>query len=197
MSFYDSATFTYIVLPILIAMARVCDVTVGTLRIMTLSRGHKYLAPLFGFFEVFIWIIVTAKILQNMTNIMCYVGYAGGFAIGNLVGITIEERLAMGTLVIRIITKQDASQLIERLREAGHGVTSIPAQGSTGLVHVVFSVIKRSDLDKVAEIIRTFNPKAFYSIEDVRFVSEGVFPQRTPLPYQGVFSLPRVFRKSK
>ncbi len=197
MSFYDSAVFTYAVLPILIALARVCDVTIGTLRIMMLSRGHKYLAPLLGFFEVLIWIIVTVKILQNLNNVMCYVGYAGGFAIGNLVGIKIEERLAMGTVVIRIITGQDASELIARMREAGHGVTSIPAQGSSGLVHVVFSVIKRSELDKVAEIIKRFNPQAFYSIEDVRFVSKGVFSPRTAMSYQGVFSLPRVFRKSK
>lgn len=197
MSFYDSATFTYVILPILIALARVCDVTIGTLRIMTMSRGHKYLAPFLGFFEVLIWIIVMAKIVQNLNNIPCYIGYASGFAIGNFVGILIEERLAIGTLIIRIITKQDASELIDELRDSGHGVTSIPAQGSMGLVHVVYSVINRSDLDAVVKIITKFNPKAFYSIEDIRYVSEGVFPDRRPFYQRSFFSLPRALRKSK
>ncbi len=197
MSFFDSPTFTYVVLPILIVLARVCDVTIGTIRIITLSRGHKYLAPFFGFFEVLIWIVVTARIMQNLNNVPCYVAYAGGFAIGNLVGIIIEERLAMGKLVIRVITKKDASQLIDGLRVAGHGVTSIPAQGSMGLVHVIFSVIKRSDLEEVVGIIRKFNPKAFYSIEDVRFASEGVFSVKRPFYQRSFFPIPRAFRKSK
>jgi uncharacterized protein YebE (UPF0316 family) len=197
MTFYDSAAFTYVVLPILIALARICDVTIGTLRILTLSRGHKFLAPFLGFFEVLIWIVVTTKIIQNLNNVLCYVGYAGGFAIGNLIGIVIEERLAIGTLVIRIITKQDASGLIDGLRDAGHGVTSIPAQGSMGLVHVIYSVIKRSALDEVVKIIMKFNPKAFYSIEDVRYVSEGVFPVKRPFYQRSFFSLPRILRKSK
>jgi len=194
MSFYDSLTFTYVLLPILIVLARVCDVTIGTLRIIMLSRGHKYFAPFLGFFEVLIWIVVTAKIMQNLDNVLCYIAYAGGFAMGNLIGILVEEQLAMGNLVIRIITRQDASQLIAALRDAGHGVTSIPAQGSTGLVHVIFSVIKRSDLDEAVGIIKEFNPKAFYSIEDVRFVSEGVFPARRPFYYGGA-ALSRMFRK--
>ena len=197
MTFYDSTAFTYIILPVLIALARICDVTIGTLRILTLSRGHKYLAPFLGFFEVLIWIFVTSKIIQNLNNVLCYVAYAGGFAIGNLIGIVIEERLAIGTLIIRIITKQDASQLIDGLRDAGHGVTSIPAQGSMGLVHVIYSVINRSALDEVVEIISKFNPKAFYSIEDVRYVSEGVFPVKRPFYQRSFFSLPRILRKSK
>jgi uncharacterized protein YebE (UPF0316 family) len=182
MSFYDSATFTYAVLPILIVLARICDVTIGTLRIIVLSRGHKYLAPLLGFFEVLVWITVTAKIMQNLHNPVCYFAYAGGFATGNLVGIIVEQRLAMGKVVIRIITARDATQLIEMLRQNGCGVTSIPAQGSTGMVHVIFTVIKRSHLEEVEEIILKFNPRAFYSVEDVRFVSEGIFPRSRAFP---------------
>jgi uncharacterized protein YebE (UPF0316 family) len=159
MSFYDSSLFTYVVLPVLIVLARICDVTIGTLRIIVLSRGHKYLAPLLGFFEVLIWITVTAKIMQNLHNPVCYVAYAGGFALGNLVGIIVEHRLAMGKVVIRIITGQDATELIGTLRDKGYGVTSIPAQGSTGLVQLIFSVIKRSDLDEVVEIVKKVQPK--------------------------------------
>jgi uncharacterized protein YebE (UPF0316 family) len=199
MSFYDSPIFSYLVLPVLIVLARICDVTIGTLRIIVLSRGHRYLAPLLGFFEVLVWITVTAKIIQNLHNPICYVAYAGGFALGNLVGIIVEERLAMGMVVIRIISSQDATQLVNMLRDGGYGVTSIPAQGSSGLVQVIFSVIKRSNLDKVVEIVKKFNPKAFYSIEDVRFVAEGVFPEsrRFGICYPNVFALPKIFRKGK
>jgi uncharacterized protein YebE (UPF0316 family) len=197
MSFYDSAIFMYLLLPLLIVLARICDVTIGTMRLIVLSRGHKYLAPMLGFFEVLIWITVMAKIMQNMHNPICYVAYACGFALGNFVGIIVEERIAIGKAVIRIITSQDATQLIKGLRDGGYGVTSIPAQGSTGMVHLIFTVVKRSHLEEVEEIIRNFNPHAFYSIEDVRYVSEGVFPQGLPFYKQKFFGLPEMFIKDK
>jgi len=196
MSFFDTTTFTYILLPIFIILARVCDVTVGTLRIIVLSRGHRYLAPLLGFFEVLIWITVIGKIMQNLNNPVCYIAYAGGFAIGNFVGIIVEERLAMGIVVIRIITRQEAPQLIAELRQAGHGVTNIPAEGSRGRVNVIFTVVKRRHLDDVEEKIRRYNPRAFYSIEDVRYVSEGVFPRHLPFYKRGFAGLTRIFSRA-
>jgi uncharacterized protein YebE (UPF0316 family) len=197
MSFYDTQIFTYLILPLLIVFARICDVTIGTMRIIVLSRGHKYLAPMLGFFEVLIWITVMAKIMQNMHNPICYIAYAFGFALGNFVGIIVEERIAIGKAVIRIITGQDATQLIKVLRDGGYGVTSIPAQGSTGPVHLIFTVIKRGHLEEVEEMIRNFNPHAFYSIEDVRYVSEGVFPNGLPFYRQRLFGLPEMFIKDK
>ncbi len=197
MSFYDSATFTYVVLPLLIVLARICDVTIGTMRIIVLSRGHKYLAPMLGFFEVLIWITVMAKIMQNMHNPICYIAYAGGFALGNFVGIIVEERIAIGKVVIRIITSQDAAKLITGLRDGGYGVTSVPAHGSTGMVHLIFTVVKRGHIEEIEEIIRNFNPHAFYSIEDVRYVSEGVFPEGLPFYRRKFFGLPEVFVKDR
>ena len=197
MSFYDSSIFTYFVLPLLIVFARICDVTIGTMRIIVLSRGHKYLAPMLGFFEVLIWITVMAKIMQNMHNPICYIAYAFGFALGNFVGIIVEERIAIGKAVIRIITGQDATELIKELRALGYGVTSLPAHGSTGMVHLIYTVVKRGHLEEVEEIIRNFNPHAFYSIEDVRYVSEGVFPRGLPFYKQRFFGLPEMFIKEK
>ncbi len=197
MPFCDSPYFLYLILPALIIIARVCDVTIGTMRIIVLSRGHRYLAPLLGFFEVLIWITVMAKIMQNMHNPICYVAYAGGFAIGNFVGIIVEERIAIGKVVIRIISTKDATELIKSLREAGYGVTSIPAHGSTGTVHLIFTVVKRGHLEKVEEMIREFNPKAFYSIEDVRYVSKGVFPRSMGLFERKLFGLPELFIKER
>lgn len=197
MELFGSETFTFIVLPLLIFFARVCDVTIGTIRIIFVSRGHKFLAPLVGFFEILIWLVAIGKIFQNLNNIGCYIAYAGGFAAGNFVGIYIEERLAMGTFVIRVITRKGASELISGLRSAGYGATSITAQGGSGAVSVIYSVIKRSDLDDVVSIIKKFNPKAFYSIEDVRFVSEGVFPLNKSGPMRNMLGLARLFRVRK
>jgi uncharacterized protein YebE (UPF0316 family) len=196
-TFLESETFTFVVVPVLIFFARVCDVTIGTVRIIFVSRGHKFLAPLIGFFEILIWLVAIGKIFQNLNNITCYIAYAGGFAAGNFVGIYIEERLAMGTLVIRVITRKWASELITGLRSAGYGATSITAQGGSGTVSVIYSVIKRSDLDDVVAIIKKFNPKAFYSIEDVRFVSEGVFPLNKSGSRRNIFGLAKLFRVRK
>lgn len=104
--------------------------------------------------------------------------FAGGFAMGNYVGMYLEEKLAIGLDVIRIITKKDATALIDYLKSEGYGVTSLDAAGTTGKVNVIFRIVNRKEVGKVVEMIKKFNPKAFYSVEEIRAVSEGVFPLR-------------------
>jgi len=174
--FYDSGLFTYVVLPLLIFLARICDVTIGTLRIVMVAKGQKFWAPVMGFFEVLIWIVTMTKVVQNLDNWLCYIGYAGGFATGNLVGLLLEEKLAMGIVKIQIITRKDASQLIEALKESGYGITHHPARGGTENVSIIHTIVKRAEIQQVEDIIRNYNPKAFYSIEDIKFVSQGIFP---------------------
>lgn len=154
------------------------DVTIGTLRIMFVARGHRFIAPVFGFFEVLIWLVALTRIMQNLSNPMTYFAYGAGFAAGTYIGITIEERLAMGSCIIRIITRMKADQLVSGLRSEGYGVTSLDAVGNGGKVAILYSIIKRSDIPHFTELIHAYNPKAFYSIEDVRFVNQGVFPSR-------------------
>lgn len=165
--------FTYVVIPLLIFLSRVIDVTMDTIRIVFISKGNKILAPILGFFEVLIWLVAITRIMQNLDNFTYYIAYAGGFATGNYIGLIIEEKLALGLQMFRIITQKEASTLIDSLREKGYGVTSVEANGSTGLVHVIFSVVKRSESAKVIEIINNHNPNAFYSIEDIRRVNEN------------------------
>jgi len=195
--FFHSEAFTFVLLPVLIFLARILDVSFGTIRIIFISRGRKFLAPAIGFFEILIWLVAIGKVMQNLTNVYCYIAYAGGFAAGNFTGMWIEEKLAMGTLIIQIITKKDASALINNLKSSGYGVTVVPAEGSTGQVHIVYSLIKRSALKDVVAIIKRFNPKAFYSIEDVRFASKGILPLRKSLYVKGVFDLLKMRRKGK
>jgi uncharacterized protein YebE (UPF0316 family) len=181
----------------LIFSARIFDVSLGTMRIAFISRGHKVLAPVVGFFEVLIWLIALSQILQDLTNVFYYVSYAGGFAAGTFVGLTIEERMAIGNRIIRVITRRDATELVESLRLAGYGVTSIRAEGIEGNVHLLFSIIKRQDLEPFIGIVERHNPRAFYSIEDVRFVSEGMFPARESFVGRGGRSFLRMFSKRR
>jgi uncharacterized protein YebE (UPF0316 family) len=195
--FFDSTLFTFVVLPLLILIARVCDVTLGTLRIMFVARGHKILSPLLGFFEILIWLIAIRQIMQNLGNISCFLAYAGGFAIGNYIGIIIEERLAYGKSMIRIITKTDAAALIEALRCRGFGVTKIDAQGGSGLVNVIYSIIDRIDVQKVIETINRHNPRAFFTIEDVRSVKEGIFPSGNRKLKRFLPRPPKLYRRGR
>ncbi|MBN1795104.1 MAG: DUF2179 domain-containing protein [Sedimentisphaerales bacterium] len=197
MDFYHSETFTLVILPILIFLSRVCDVTIGTVRVISVSRGHKFLAPMFGFFEVLIWIIVIGKVMENLNNPLCYIAYAGGFAVGNFVGICVEEKLAMGSFIIRVITQKNAAELTEKLVAEGFGVTAVKAEGAEGSVDVIYSIINRSDLKHVLELIREFNPNAFYTIEDVRYVKQGILRKKKPFFGKNLADLPKLYRKGK
>ena len=173
-----SNIFTWVILPILIFLSRILDVTIGTLRIMFLARGHRFYAPFLGFFEVLIWLLAIGQIIQNLDNVFCYIAYAGGFSAGNYIGIRIEERLAMGKQVLRLITSRDTTELIDLLRRKGFGVTIVDATGSHGPVRILFMVVMRSDIQVVLNIVNKLMPKAFYTIEDTRQVQAGIFRKR-------------------
>ncbi len=177
----NSHVYQYVTLPLLIFLARICDVTIGTVRIMLVARGKKFLSPILGFVEMLIWIMVIRQVATSINNWVACIAFALGFAIGNFVGMLIEEKLALGMQVIRIITRKEATELIDKMKEKGYGVTVIDAQGSTGKVNLIFTIVKRSDQPKVVNLIRQFNPKAFYSVEDIRSVGEGVFPSKKSL----------------
>ena len=134
-------------------------------------HGNKKLAPFLGFFESFIWLVAISQIIQNIDNMFSYVAFAGGFAAGTYVGIIIEEKLALGNVLIRIITKISAEELIEYLKQKNIQFTNVPAEGRYGPVNVLFTVIKRQKLSETIKAIKHYNPKAFYSIEDVRSVN--------------------------
>jgi len=175
-SIYDSDIFRWVILPILIFIARLIDVSLGTLRIMFISRGLKYLAPLIGFIEINIWLLAIGQIILNLNNIACTVAYAAGFALGNLLGISIEERLSIGLVLIRIITKRDAEKLVDCLKKEKYGVTVLDAEGVNGKVKIIFAVIRRKDLRETINQIERIHPNAFYTVEDVRSVGEAILP---------------------
>jgi uncharacterized protein YebE (UPF0316 family) len=186
MSFLDSSTYVWVVLPIMVFFARVTDVTLGTLRIIFISRGKRNLAPLLGFVEVFIWITIVSQIVSHAHNILAYLAYAAGFASGAFVGMYIEGRLAIGTQVILTIVQDNANGLIDNLHKAGYGVTSVDGQGANGTVKLLYTVVPRRTLEDVVSIIHRTHPHAFLSIQDVRSTQEGIFPIPSPVQ-NGVF----------
>ena len=193
----NSKFFIWIIIPFLIFFARILDVTLQTIRIMFLARGQKVLAPLLGFFEVLIWLLAIRQIMQNLDNVFCYIAYASGFAMGNWIGLYLEEKLAYGTVILRLITHHDANELVQSLRRKGFGVTKMDALGSQGAVNVIYTILKRQDLQRVIHTINQFNPKAFYSIEDTRMVKEGIFPLRKQFLHHRVLNPYRFMKKIK
>lgn len=184
--------YAWVVLPILVFGARVLDVTLGTMRIIYVSRGKKHIAPLLGFIEVFIWIAMVSQIVHSANNIVAYLAYAAGFAAGNFVGMQIEDRLALGTLIVRAFVQNHATELVANLRGGGFGVTTVEGQGSSGSVHLIYTIVKRRNLAEVLAIIHQTHPHAFLSIEDLRSTQEGIFPRGTRPIDRGLFG-----RKSK
>lgn len=174
---FGTFTTVWVIIPLLILLARVLDVSIGTIRIILIGKGYKKIAPVLGFIESFVWIIAVSQIMQNLNNIYYYVAYAGGFALGTFIGMAIEEKLSLGYVIIRVITHLDASELIASFRAKNYPVTILNADGINGKVSVLFLVIQRNLTESIIDFIKEYNPNAFYSIEDVRFVSGGVMPQ--------------------
>lgn len=182
MEFFDTSIFSYLILPLLIFLARIADVSLGTLRIIFVLKGMKRAAPFIGFFEILIWLIAISRIFHDLDNWAAYIAYAGGFAAGNYFGILLEERLAIGHEMVRVITKSEAGDLVVSLKEKGFGVTSIIAHGIEGDVGVLFIIVKRSMIKEVLEIINNYNPRALYTVEPIRLVNHEIFHQTTPPP---------------
>ncbi|MCD6068322.1 MAG: hypothetical protein K0S33_3148 [Bacteroidetes bacterium] len=175
--------FNWIILPLMICLSRLGDVTLATLRHIFVSKGYKKIVPFLGFFEVLIWLIAMRQVFSNMNNIACFIAWAGGFALGTYCGMLIEEKLALGMQIIRIITDKDPGPMIDKFRALKQGVTIVNGEGAQGPVKLIFTVVNRVHKKEIIRIIHDYNPNAFYSIEDVKSSSHGVFSDREQLSY--------------
>lgn len=193
--FFDSAAYTWVILPLLILLTRIVDVSLGTLRIIFINRNLKYSASIIGFFEVLVWLLVIRQIFLRLDSPICFLAYAAGFAAGNYFGMIIENKISIGKVLIRIVTRMDADGLIVSLKSSGYGLTVVDAQGMTGPVKIIFAIIERKGIESVVKQLKAFNPRAFYSLEDVRFVSEAVTPHRLPVSRRGRYLCSRMRKK--
>ncbi len=172
----DPNIVNYLILPVFLFVARIFDVSLGTLRIILISKGYKGFASSLGFIEVFVWITTVGQLLSSANSILNYAAFAAGFATGTYVGMLLESKISLGYIIVRVITGIDSPEMIQKIRDLDYSVTIVKGEGKYGDVKVIFMVIKRFDLKVVKNLINDFAPKAFYSIEDIRQISGGVFP---------------------
>lgn len=170
-------TYPYL-LPVLIFFGRICDVTLGTMRIIFVSKGEKYKAPIIGFVEVFIWVVVISQILSRANDLVAYLSYAAGYATGNYVGILLEQRIAYGIVLCRVYTKKNGMKLVQLLNEMNYGATLMQGTGSTQKVDIIETVIDRKEMKSMEKILTEFDQNIFYVVEDVRNKQNGIFRKR-------------------
>jgi uncharacterized protein YebE (UPF0316 family) len=165
--------FSYFFLPLLIFIARIGDVSINTIRIIYVLGGRRLTATLLGFFESFIWLMAIRQIFEHMDNWICYVAYPAGFASGIFVGMIIEERIAYGKVIVRIITRKDVAQLIAFLNKYQHRYTHVNAEGPDGHENLVFTVLEREMLEHLLGKLKEILPTAFYTVEKVNRAAES------------------------
>jgi uncharacterized protein YebE (UPF0316 family) len=158
---------------LLIFFARICDVSINTIRIIYMLGGRRFTATLLGFFEAFIWLLVIREIFKHLDNWLCYVAYPAGFASGIFVGMIIEEKIAYGKVIVRIITRKEIKELLAYLNENSFRFTHVNAQGPDGHENLVFTVLEREYLESLLAKLKEILPTAFYTIEKVKAAGEG------------------------
>lgn len=164
--------FDYLIMPLLICIARIGDVSINTLRIMFMMNGKKVIAPILGFFEALIWLLAIGQIFQNIDNPLSYLAYATGFGLGTYVGMYFDEKLALGRVLVRVITPLPLPDLIEYMKEKDFRFTNLGGEGRFGKVNLLFTVMKRDSLKEFIGKVKSIDEKAFYTIESVKRISE-------------------------
>lgn len=173
----DSA-FSFFILPFLIFLARICDVSINTVRIIYMLGGRRLTATLLGFFEAFIWLMAIRQIFAHLDNWLCYIAYPAGFAGGIFMGMIIEERIAYGKVVVRIITRKNMSEFLDFLIIHKFRFTRIEAYGPDGDENVIFAVLDRDRLEFMLSHLKQIIPTAFYTVEGVKAAKEsGELPE--------------------
>ena len=152
----------------LIMCMRIADVTLGTFRTILVVQAKKYYAAIAGFFEVLIWISAMKYIVDNMDTYANLFAYAAGFGIGNLLGITLEEKIGLGYSQINIISKYAADKIAKQLRLSKYGVTLLPAEGGSGGMAVIVAIVRRRDTKKVIQMVEEIDKDCFITIQHSR-----------------------------
>lgn len=179
--FLNSTLFTWVIMPLLIFCARIMDVSIGTIRIIFVSKGSKVLASFLGFFEVSIWLLAISEVMKHISDPACFFAYGLGFGSGNYIGITLEEKMALGLQAVRIVTHDTIDVLTMALRDAGYGATVMKANGAKGEVNIILSIVPRKKVREVLDLARGIDPNVFVSVQDIRSVNSGWIPGRNSL----------------
>lgn len=165
--------------PLVIFCLRIVDVSMSTIRIVLSVRGHKKIVPLIGFFEVMIWVLAVGNAIRFLDSVWHLLGYGAGFATGNMVGLWIEERLAIGYATIRVVSTHAGVEMADALRTIGFGVTEFSGHGRDGRVEIIYTVCMRRDIERVIREVERWDRQAFITVEEPRDIRWG-WMQTTP-----------------
>ncbi len=165
--------------PVVIFFLRIFDVSLATVRTLLIVRGHKRLVPFIGFVESMTWVFAVGSAIRNLESGWHVIGYAGGFAAGNAVGLWIEERLAFGLAAVRIVSRDAGQALAEALRAGGYGATQFTGMGRDGAVALIYSVVHRRRVSQVLDTVAALDDDAFVAVDEPRTIHRGwMFPRR-------------------
>ena len=158
---------------VLIFCLRMISVALGTVRMILIGRGQRKIAPLLGFIESMIWVFAIGQVITNLDNIFNILGYSGGFAAGTLVGMWIENKLALGYVGINVISMTHDSEIVEKLRQADYGVTEFSGNGQSGVVNMIAMIVSRKDIKDVFQLVNKVDPQSFIIVDDMAVVKRG------------------------
>ncbi len=164
--------FSFLVLPLFIFLARIADVSINTIRIIYVLGGRRFTSTILGFIESLIWLLAIRQIFEHLDNWASYIAYPAGFASGILVGMILEERIAYGKVVVRIITSKNIDALRSYLLTKEYRFTALNSSGPEGDESVVFTVLEREKLDGLLTHLKSILPTAFYTVEKVNRATE-------------------------
>lgn len=160
---------------LLIFFARLIDVSLGTIRMIMVVRGKRIVAACIGFVEATVYILAVGKVLSAMNNWINVLAYALGFATGNYVGILLEGKMALGDIIVQVISELETVELVEKLRNKGFGVTVVEGCGKKGIKHLLNVTLQRKNLSKLYSIIDRYDKEAFVTVTDARSIRGGYF----------------------
>jgi uncharacterized protein YebE (UPF0316 family) len=163
-------------IPLAIFAARVCDVSIGTVRTILVVSGHRWIPAMLGAVEVCIWVLAVAGVMRHLSDPRAMLGYAAGFATGVIVGSFIEDRLAIGYRLVRVVTTRANEAVSSRLREHGYAVTQVDGFGRDGPVEIAFLLIRRRELRGVRELIDRLSPHCFVTVDRAGPPTRGTVP---------------------
>lgn len=158
-----------------IFFAKVSDVTLATIRMIMVVKGRRVQAALIGFVEIIIYILAIGKVLTELNNPINVIAYALGFATGNYMGIFVEEKMALGSIIVQVISQGNSMKLVEKFRDEGFGVTVVEGYGREGMQHLLNIMMQRKNLSKLYQILDEHDKKAFVTITDARAIKGGYF----------------------
>lgn len=163
-------------IPLLIFFARICDVSINTMRTMLVISGHRAIATMLSFFEVVIWVMAAGFALKYLENPWAIISYAGGFSAGVAVGMWLEQRIALGYRMVQVVSPATELEVSRALRDRGYRVTRVEGNGRDGPVEIAYMVIRRRQLEDVRRVLAEVAPQSFITVERVDLATGATFP---------------------